>query len=140
MQINIQNIRDLIDNLKAEKEVLGRIINPIVETYNLSQKEILEVCQIGKFVSKINCEINIVDKPLPPRPDFIIQHNSKLIGLEHTRIFNVNADNYNRTKSIIEYSENVYKKMFPKDNIHGIISIVDDNLEYKQSEKKSNSN
>jgi hypothetical protein len=137
MQLNIQTIRDLIENSKTEKEGLGRIINPIIEKYKLPQKEILEVCQIGKFVYKIDSEINIVDKPKPPRPDFIIEHKSKLIGLEHTRIFTENADNYNRTKSIIEYSETVYKKMFPEDKVHGIISIIGDNLEYKQNEKKA---
>lgn len=137
MQINIQTIKDLIANSKTEKEGLGRIINPIIEKYNLAQKEILEVCQIGKFVYKIDSEINIVDKPKPPRPDFIIEHQSKLIGLEHTRIFTENADNYNRTKSIIEYSETVYRKMFPEDKVHAIISIIGDNLEYKQSEKKA---
>ncbi len=136
MQINIQAIRDLIERSKTENEGLGKIINPIIEKHNLPQKEILEVCQIGKFVYKIDTEIKIVDKPKPPRPDFIIEHQSKLIGLEHTRIFSENAENYNRTKSIIEYSENVYRKMFPQDKVHGIISIVDDNLEYKQNEKK----
>ncbi len=137
MQINIQALNDLIEASKTEREALGRIINPIIEKYNLPQKEILEVCQIGKFIYKIDCEISIVDKPEPPRPDFIIEYDSKLIGLEHTRIFSENADNYNRTKSIIEYSEKVYRKMFPEDKVHGTISIIDDNLEYKQSEKKS---
>ncbi|WP_158960637.1 hypothetical protein [Myroides fluvii] len=137
MQINIQALKDLIETSKTEREVLGRIINPIIEKFNLPQKEILEVCQIGKFVYKIDCEINIVDKPKPPRPDFIIEYDSKLVGLEHTRIFSENADNYNRTKSIIEYSEKVYRKIFPEDKVHATISIIDDNIEYKQSEKKS---
>jgi len=137
MQIDLQSIKDLIKNSKKEKEGLGEIINPIIEKYNLSQKEILEVCQIGKFIFKIDSEINILDKPKPPRPDFIIEYQKKLIGLEHTRIFTENADNYNRTNSIIEYSENIYREMFPNDKVHGIISILGDNLEYKQSEKKA---
>lgn len=137
MTINLDAIRKLISASKIENDGLGRIINPIIEKYDLPQKELLEVCQIGKFVYKIDSEINIVDKPKPPRPDFIIEHQSKLVGLEHTRIFTENADNYNRTKSIIEYSETVYRKMFPEDKVHGIISVVGDNLEYKQKEKKA---
>lgn len=136
MQIDIQTIKDLISNSKIEKEGLGKIINPIIEKYKLPKKEILEVCQIGKFVYKIDSEIRIIEKPNPPRPDFIIEHESKLIGLEHTRIFTQNAENYNRIKSILEYSEDLYRKMFPEDKVHGIISIVDDKLEYKQSQKK----
>lgn len=135
--LNLDAIRKLINDSQIEKEGLGKIINPIIDKYNLSQKERLEVCQIGKFVYKIDSEINIIDKPEPPRPDFIIKYRSKLVGLEHTRIFTKNADNYNRTKSIIDYSETIYKKMFPEDKVHGIISVNNDNLEYKQNEKKA---
>jgi len=135
--INLDTIRKLINDSQIEKEGLGKIINPIIDKYNLSQKERLEVCQIGKFVYKIDSEINIIDKPEPPRPDFIIKYKSKLVGLEHTRIFTKNADNYNRTKSIIDYSETIYKKKFPEDKVHGIISVNNDNLEYKQNEKKA---
>jgi hypothetical protein len=135
--INLDTIRKLINDSQIEKEGLGKIINPIIDKYNLSQKERLEVCQIGKFVYKIDSEINIIDKPEPPRPDFIIKYKSKLVGLEHTRIFTKNADNYNRTKSIIDYSETIYKKKFPEDKVHVIISVNNDNLEYKQNEKKA---
>jgi len=137
MIINLDKKRKLINDSQNEKEGLGKIINPIIDKYNLSQKERLEVCQIGKFVYKIDSEINIIDKPEPPRPDFIIKYKSKLVGLEHTRIFTKNADNYNRTKSIIDYSETIYKKKFPEDKVHGIISVNNDNLEYKQNEKKA---
>jgi hypothetical protein len=136
MQINIENIKELIAQSKVESEGLGKIINPILEKYKLPKKEILEVCQIGKFVYKIDNEIRITEKPNPPRPDFIIEHESKLIGLEHTRIFTENAENYNRIKTILEYSEGIYREMFPEDKVHGIISIVDDKLEYKQNQKK----
>jgi hypothetical protein len=136
MQINIGSIKELIAKSKIESEGLGKIINPIIEKYKLPKKEILEVCQIGKFVYKIDREIRIAEKPNPPRPDFIIEHESKLIGLEHTRIFTENAENYNRIKTVLEYAEDVYKKMFPEDKVHGIISIVDDKLEYKQNQKK----
>lgn len=136
MEIDIQTIKDLIAASKIEGEAMGKIINPIIERYKLPKKEILEVCQIGKFVYKLDSEIRITEKPNPPRPDFIIEHQSKLIGLEHTRIFTENAENYNRTKSIIEYSEDIYKELFPQDKVHGIISIVGDNLEYKQNKKR----
>lgn len=136
MDIYAQEIKALIENLNIQKEGLGKIINPIIEKYKLPKKEILEVCQIGKFVYKIDSEIRITEKPNPPRPDFIIEYESKLIGLEHTRIFTKNAENYNRINSILEYSEEVYRKLFPEDKVHGIISIVNDKLEYKQNKKK----
>ncbi len=136
MKISIENIKELIAKSKVEKEGLGKIINPIIEKYKLPKKEILEVCQIGKFVYKIDNEIRITEKPNPPRPDFVIEQNSKLIGLEHTRIFTENAANYNRIKTLLEYSEDLYKEMFPNDKVHGIISIVDDKLDYKKNQKR----
>lgn len=36
---------------------MGEIINPILGKYELEKKEILEACQIGKFVYKIDTEI-----------------------------------------------------------------------------------
>lgn len=137
MQINIETVKELIQNYKVEKKSLEKIINPIIEKYKLSKKEILEVCQIGKFVHKIDGDLRIIEKPNPPRPDFIIEHESELIGLEHTRIFTENAENYNRIKSILEYSEDIYSEMFPEDKVHAIISIVDDKLDYKQSQKRA---
>ena len=136
MKINIQTLEDFISYSKNERDALGKIIQPIISKYNLSQKEIIEVCQIGKFVYKLDGGLCILEKSNPPRPDFILQHQTKLIGLEHTRIFTENAENYNRTKSIIEYSEDFYKLLFPEDKVHAIISIVGDNIDYKQNQKK----
>jgi hypothetical protein len=136
MRIDINAVKKLLIDSKVESEGLGKIINPIIEKYNLPKKEIIEVCQIGKFIYKVDSEIIITEKPNPPRPDFIIKNDSKYIGLEHTRIFTENALNYNRIISILEYSEEIYKSLHPNDKVHGIVSIVDDKLDYKQSQKK----
>lgn len=136
MEISIGNINEIIKNAKTEREGMGKIINPIIEKNNLQKKEILEICQIGKFIYKIDNEIIIIEKPSPPRPDFVIQYQSKLIGLEHTRIFTEDATNYNRVITILEYSEEIYRGLFPNDKVHAIISIVNDKLDYKQNQKK----
>lgn len=136
MTINLNTVKKLLTDTKIESDGLRKIINPIIEKYNLPKKEIIEVCQIGKFIYKIDSEIRITEKPNPPRPDFIIKNDSKYIGLEHTRIFTENALNYNRIISILEYSEEIYRSLYPNDKVHGIVSIVDDKLDYKQSQKK----
>ena len=87
MRIDINAVKKLLIDSKVESDGLGKIINPIIEKYNLPKKEIIEVCQIGKFIYKVDSEIIITEKPNPPRPDFIIKNDSKYIGLEHTRIF-----------------------------------------------------
>lgn len=135
-----REIINLFQNFKQETEELGKIILPIIEKYNLPPKEIIEVCQIGKFIYKLNENLQIIDKPSPPRPDFILQNNLQLIGLEHTRIFTENSEKYNRIKSLFEYSEKIFNQLFPNEKIHASITIYNDSFEYKQFQKKELAN
>lgn len=135
--MNISEISNIIKDFYKEKDELGKIINPIIERYNLVDKEIIEVCQIGKFIYKINENIEIIDKPNPPRPDFLIKKNSKIIGLEHTRIFAENPEKYNRILSLFKYAEQIYSNQYPNENIFASISIVNDEIKFKQNEKKN---
>jgi hypothetical protein len=86
MRIDLNDIESGIEALKKQSHDMGLIINPIINKYNLQDKEKLEVCQIGKFLYHINPELRISDKPQPPNPDFILKIDNKIIGLEHTRI------------------------------------------------------
>lgn len=133
---NSINIKKLISDFKKEHAELGKIINPIIEKYNLQKKEFIEVCQIGKFIYKINSEMRIIEKSEPPNPDFIIEHASKIIGLEHTRIFTENANNYNKIVTLLDYAQEIYRSEFPNEKLHAIISIQDDKIKYSQKEKR----
>jgi hypothetical protein len=134
-EINKDDLIKLIENSKKEKAGLGKIIYPIIEKYDLQKKEILEVCQIGKFVYKIDAEIRITEKPQPPSPDFIISYNNKQIGLEHTQILTEDASRYFKIKNLLEYSEQRFESKYPNINVHATISILNDKLDYKQNEK-----
>jgi len=129
-EININDIKKLISDSEKESEELGRIVNPIFEKYTLERKEILEVCQIGKFVYKI------VEKPQPPAPDFIIKHKSKLIGLEHTRILTKDARKYLKIVNLVEYSSKIFEEKYSNLTISAGIEFKNDELEYSQKEKK----
>lgn len=134
-EINREDIKKLIASAKKEREDLGRIIYPILDKFDLEKKEILEVCQIGKFVHKIDTEIRITDKPQPPNPDFIIEYKSGLIGLEHTQILTKDASRYFKIKTLLDYAEQIFEKKYPNTNVLATISILNDELNYKQSEK-----
>jgi len=134
-QFNIQGIKKLIEDSKKEIADLGEIINPILESYELEEKEFLEVCQVGKFVHKIDTEIRITDKPKPPSPDFIISYKDKHIGLEHTRILAEDASRYLRIKTLLNFAEKIFESKYPNINVHATISILNDQLDYKPNEK-----
>lgn len=133
-EINIEDLKKLISESKNEKIELGKIINPILEKYDLEKKELLEVCQIGKFVYKIDTDIQIVDKPKPPAPDFIIKYPAKLIGLEHTRILTKDASRYLKIVSLLDYAKKNYGTKYPDANVLATISIKNDKLDYKKNE------
>ena len=132
----MDEIKKLFSDFKKESEDLGRIINPIFEKYKLEKKEVLEVCQIGKFVYKVDSEIQIIEKPQPPAPDFIIKQKSKIIGLEHSRILTKNANKYLRIVNLVEYSSKVFQEKYPNLTISAKIEFKNDELEYSQKEKK----
>jgi hypothetical protein len=134
-QISIEDIKRLVKQAKEEKAELVRIINPILNNFELNKQEILEVCQIGKFVLKINSEIQITDKPKPPNPDFIISYNKLLIGLEHTQILTDDASRIFKIKSLLDYAEQIFETKYPNINVHAIISIQNDEWNYKQKDK-----
>jgi len=75
------DLEELIKLSKVKLEELGQIINPILEKFSLNEKEILEVCQVGKFVLCIDSVISIEDKPQPPDPDFIVKYLKSAITL-----------------------------------------------------------
>jgi hypothetical protein len=134
-EINREDIKKLMESAKKEREDLGKIIYPILNKFELEKKEILEVCQIGKFAHKIDTEIRITDKPKPPNPDFIIEYKSALIGLEHTQILTTDASRYFKIKNLLDYAEQIFEKKYPNTNVLATISIQNDELNYKQSEK-----
>jgi hypothetical protein len=135
IEINREDIKKLMESVKKEREDLGKIIYPILNNFELEKKEILEVCQIGKFAHKIDTEIRITDKPKPPNPDFIIEYKSALIGLEHTQILTTDASRYFKIKNLLDYAKQIFEKKYPNTNVLATISIQNDELNYKQSEK-----
>lgn len=134
-EINREDIKKLMESAKKEREDLGKIIYPILDKFELEKKEILEVCQIGKFAHKIDSEIRITDKPKPPNPDFIIEYKGQIIGLEHTQILTNDASRYFKIKTLLDYAEQIFEKKYPDTNVHASISILNDEWNYKQSEK-----
>ena len=137
IKIDEEEIIKLIQRVKAEEVELGKIIYPILYNFDLNKQELLEVCQIGKFAYKIDSDIKIVDKPQPPSPDFIIEFQGKQIGLEHTLILTEDARRYFQVKTLLDYSEQMFRDKYPNVNVHATISIKDDKWEYKQEEKRA---
>tara|TARA_Y100000780_G_C13654758_1_gene406136 strand:+ start:733 stop:1521 length:789 start_codon:yes stop_codon:yes gene_type:complete len=134
-KIDIEQFKKQIEAFKKESAELGNVINPILDNFDLNKQETLEVCQIGKFAYKIDSDIRIVDKPQPPNPDFIIELNDNLIGLEHTQILTEDAQRYFRVKTLLDYAEQIFEQKYPNINVHATISVQNDEWNYSQKDK-----
>lgn len=133
--IDPKSLRELISDSKQEAKELGKIILPLLKEQNLSRNEVTEISHVGKFALKIDSQIKIIGKADPPNPDFIIELQSKLIGLEHTQIQTDNAENYNRVITLFKVAEENFRIKYPKDKVHALISIKGDKLSYKLADK-----
>ena len=134
-KIDIEQFKKQIEDFKKGSAELGNVINPILDNFDLNKQETLEVCQIGKFAYKIDSDIRIVDKPQPPNPDFIIELNDNLIGLEHTQILTKDAQRYFRIKTLLDYAEQIFEQKYPNINVHATISVQNDEWNYSQKDK-----
>jgi len=134
-EINTENLKKRIEVFKNDSAELGKVINPILDNFELNKQELLEVCQIGNFAYKINPEIRIIDKPQPPNPDFIIEYTDKTIGLEHTQVLTDDASRFFKVKSLFDYAEQIFKNKYQNINVHATISVQDDCWDYRQQDK-----
>ena len=136
MNINQEDLKKLVSDFKKKSEELKDLTNPILDKNKLPQKEILEVCQVAKFSKDIDESIKIIGKGFPPSPDFIIEHNEILKGLEHTRIINYKSKSVLKIKSLIDYTENIFRETYPGLNILIYVSIQE-NFNFRQDQKKN---
>jgi hypothetical protein len=137
MRIDLKDIESGIEALKKQSHDIGLIINPIINKYNLQDKEKLEVCQIGKFLYRINPELRIADKPQPPNPDFIIKVENKIIGLEHSRI--IDSEKSQSVYSISNLFDTAAKKFQienPESKICATFRLKNDILNFPQRDKE----
>lgn len=131
---SIDQLKKTLNDFKIKSDGLSKIITPIENKYNLETKEVLEVCQIGKFVYFID-GLTIINKPQPPAPDFILEKDKKIIGLEHTQIVSKNAKKYYGALTLINKSEEIFSEKYPDTNIHATIRFKNDEIKYKLNQK-----
>jgi hypothetical protein len=136
--MNLNDMTTGIEALKKQSDEMGLIINPIINKYNLLNKEKLEVCQIGKFLYLINPELRIADKLQPPNPDFILKIGNKTIGLEHTRILDVEKlQSFLSISNLFDDAAKEYQKNNPESEICATFRLKNDTLNFKKRDSKN---
>ncbi len=138
MKIDSNGTEALIEALKKQSDEVDLIINPIINKYNLQDKEKFEVCQIGKFLYLLNPELRIADKPQPPNPDFILKVENKTIGLEHTRIVDPEkSQGFYSISNLFDEAAKKYQKSNPESKICATFRLKNDTLNFEKRDKRN---
>lgn len=132
--LTLSEFEHMFNEFKRRKHGISAIINPFFDNCNLTKKEILELCQIGKFIWNINTSLSIYKKSDPPEPDFILKDEIGFIGLEHTRLLTKYAPQYLSLRNLIDDAATIFMRKY-NENIFADIRFKDDNFSFKKSER-----
>jgi len=87
------------------------MINQLLDKTN-SEQEKLEICQVVKFLN-LHDE-NLIIKYKSESPDFIIENDNKIIGLEHVTIRNIEVvSKIGSVRDLIKKSEKYFIENYP---------------------------
>lgn len=132
-EIKFNDIEEQIKDLKTKGENIKRIIAPFLSD-NLSEKQKLELYQVGKFLSLLDSPVEIIKRR--ESPDFIISYNDDIIGLEHERI--LNKKEVASIQSITELfsdSGKLFKQKYPDCKVFVNFWLKGNNLRFKKNER-----
>lgn len=132
MNLEILKFTDLkskIQEANIEHNQLKKIIKPFINI-ELNRKQLIEVCQVGKFVLTFASNTYIISKC--ESPDFIISYNGESIGLELESIMNKVPKNFNSIKNLIYDASDVFKDKYPGINLLVNIYLKDNNFNFKK--------
>lgn len=128
-----ESLRQAKKILDEDKKRLGDLINPFLSE-SLSEKEIVELCNLGKFILQINDEIKILSKR--ESPDFLIDINGEIVGVEIEAIYNTEfVQDVKSKQRLLENAAIEFRKRYPDINIFINFQLKDDFL-VRQIEKK----
>ena len=80
-----QSLRQAKKLLDEHRKRLSDLINPFLSE-SLSRKEVIELCNLGKFILQTDNEIKILSKS--ESPDFLVDRSGEIVGIEIEAIFN----------------------------------------------------
>lgn len=103
---------NIVSTIKAEKQKVADLINPqlskINQTKNKGKQSQQELVDIGKFITASKENIQILDADFEV-PDFLIQWDGILFGLEHTEVIDrKKKETFEKTQWLINETEKTF--------------------------------
>lgn len=107
----IHNSNSIPENLKILGNIINNHISELKDDEHKNHKKIVEICHIGKFL--MNLDKNASIEKVCEVPDFLINYNGEIIGVEHQII--IDMDN----KSYEGFFQNIFR--------HSELELINDN-------------
>lgn len=120
------NFLEGIENINANFKKVEALTTSYKEhliSLNSKADKFEELNDIGKFLISLNTPVSLIvpQKPLP-YPDFIVANDDKKVGVEHTRLLNVDSQKFIKNiKQILKTAEKIVRDENP--NLTQIINI-----------------
>jgi hypothetical protein len=133
--INEDTIKNTIEKFFEFSKKCNAFTTPFWKD-SLSKKRSIELCQTGKFLALLNNE-DVKIKEFTESPDFIIDIDNKLFGLEHERIFNKKKTKAIQSiNNLFDDAANEFQEKHPNTNILVNFWLQNDTLSFKKNEQK----
>jgi hypothetical protein len=131
--LNIEKLKEMMQNVKSSSERVEKIIKPFMSD-NLSRKQGIELCQVGKFLSLLEVPTTIIERR--ESPDFIISNGGELIGLEHESILDEKiASDYRSVSDLFNDAATLFSQKYPDVKLLANIYLSVDKLVFKKHER-----
>lgn len=133
-QISREDLQAKITHLKEQARSLEVIIGPFLSD-ELRQKQGIELCQVGKFLTSLDNDPYIVKHS--DSPDFVISYNNRLIGLEHERIFIADeVEKIQSLKKLFDDAARDFEMIYPNHRLLANCWLTDNNFSFRKKETK----
>lgn len=128
-----ESLRQSKKLLDEHRKRLSDLINPFFSN-SLSKKEVIELCNLGKFILRTGNEIKILSKS--ESPDFLVDKSGEIVGIEIEAIYNTNfVQDVKSKQQLLENAAIEFRERHPDINIFVNFQFKNDFL-VRQAEKK----
>lgn len=131
--INIAKLKEMIQTVDRSSMRIDAIIKPFIAD-NLTRKQSVELCQVGKFLSLMDAPSTIIERR--ESPDFIILYDDEIIGLEHESILDEKiAIDFRSVSDLFNDAAKSFSFKYPDTKILANIYLNVDRLVFKKHER-----
>lgn len=131
----LNTIKDRVSNFN--RDVYGKFINHVLDGHHEDElgyyQLSIETCHVAKLLSRLELDLNLNSVKKTEKPDFIIEYQNNIIGIEHEIIVDQGSRKKEGSlKQLIRNIESRYRCQNPEKKL--LVNIYLNDIRFKKSE------